>query len=151
MFLSDAASWMNVFRTEISIHRSCPEEGLQGKWTSRLYSAKTRISKESANLDLCYLFSAQNLLHMGSPLRPDLDLYPCLRQQTMKKDRSEGELRTFTVAHRPFLGQTRQVGVLYISARMILFWINQNCKNLCIFTIAFFCPSYSAHTTSSIC
>lgn len=80
MFLSDAASWMNVFRIKISIHRSCPEEGLQGKWTSRLYSVKTRISKEFTNLDLYYLFSAQNLLHMGSHLRPDLVLYPCLRQ-----------------------------------------------------------------------
>jgi len=77
-FLSDAASWINVFRIGRSIHRSCPEEGLKGKWISRLCSVKTRRSKESTNVDLCYLFSAQNLLHMGSCLWHALDISPCL-------------------------------------------------------------------------
>lgn len=31
MFLSNAVSWMNVFRIGISINGTCPEEGLQGK------------------------------------------------------------------------------------------------------------------------
>lgn len=124
MFLSDAASWMNVFRTGISIHRSCPEEGLQGNWISRLYSIKTRRSKESTNVDLSYLFSALNLLHMGSPLRPALDLSPSLRQRTMTKDRKYQfpqwgrALGTFPAAHRPSSWWRRQLGVLYITPGM---------------------------------
>lgn len=53
--LSDAASWIKVFRIGKSIHRSCPEDGLQGKWISRLNSILTRRFKESTNVDLCYL------------------------------------------------------------------------------------------------
>lgn len=124
MFLSDAALWMNVFGTGISIHGSRPEEGLQGKWISGLYSIKTRRSKESTNVDLCYLFSAQNLLHVGSPLRPALELSPRLRQRTMTKDRRHQVLQwrrargTFPAAHRPSSWWRRQLGVLYITLGM---------------------------------
>lgn len=52
---------------------------LQGKWISRLYGIKSRKSKESMNVDLCYLLSAQNLLDMRPTLRPVLNLSPCLR------------------------------------------------------------------------
>lgn len=41
-----------MFRIGISAHRSCPEDGLQGKWISRLNSILTRRFKESINVDL---------------------------------------------------------------------------------------------------
>lgn len=53
--LSDAASWIKMFRMGKSVHRSCPGDGLQRKWISRLNSILTRRFKESTNVDLCYL------------------------------------------------------------------------------------------------